>query len=323
MKIKYIVSLLLSLSMSLSLISCNFLKKDGVEDITEEETSDVVEETEKVKYVYKTKYVDFEFVSDKEKAEWKSALVSLLSNPRSELYENEEGKVSSSCPYPDRPSIAKGYQIALFDINVDGVPELLVNEGGGSAGNAFYYVYDILSGEEIGTLDGGHDNAWCIYFNQSTGKYEAIGQFEWRIGWMGKTRFVGKAEITNTMAGIDAYLYESSLMVATYDIDAAEVELSDEDKENGIQSAWEEVYPGVKFWVNGDSATIEEYFAAQDNFTENYIRIPETGILLFAWDDVADKDDSTDVRAEKMADALLASKQKFLSGSLEALEIEN
>ena len=200
----------------------------------------------------------------------------------------------------------------MFDINVDGTPELLVNAGGGSAGNAFYYVYDIISGEEIGTLEGGHNNSWCNYFNQLTGQFEAIGQFEWRSGWMGKIRFVNKATITNTMAWNDTYLHETSLMCAYYDIDAAEVELTDEEVDAGIHSSWEEIYPGVRFWVNGDSASIETYFDAQDEFTENYIRITETGIQLIDWDDVTSEEDSVAVKMEKMAEALISSEQAFI-----------
>jgi len=102
------------------------------------------------------------------------------------------------------------------------------------------------------------------------------------------------------------------LMCAYYDIDAAEVELTDEEIDAGIHSSWEEIYPGVRFWVNGDSASIETYFDAQDEFTENYIRITETGIQLIDWDDVTNEEDSVAVKAEKMAEALISSKQAFI-----------
>ena len=318
MKIKFTLIILLAMVVCMSCFGCS---KDTSADDTNMSNSDEttsesnVEETEKVKYIYRTKYIQFEFVSDEQKAEWQNALASLLNNEKNPIYEKGEGLTGYSYLYPDKPCIEIGYQLALFDINVDGTPELLVNAGGGSAGNAFYYVYDIISGEEIGTLDGGHDHSWCVYFNQSTGKYEAIGQFEWRSGWMGKIRFVNKATITNTMAWDDTYLYETSLMCAYYDIDAAEVELTAEEIEEGIHASWEEIYPGVRFWVNGDSASIGTYFNAQDEFIENYIRITETGIQLIDWDDVTSEEDNVAIKAEKMATALISSSQKFIAPS--------
>lgn len=272
------------------------------------------EGTGKVKYIYQTQYVDLAFVSDEEKNEWKSALVSLLNNEKTPVCEQGEEAEEYSYLYSDRPCIEAGYQLALFDINIDGTPELLVNVGGGSAGNAFYHVYDLMSGEEIGTLNGGYDNSWCIYFNRSTGQFESIGQFEWRSGWEGKIRLVNKATITDTLAGSSKYLYEETQLCAYYRIDAVSVELTEEDEktDSAIQSAWEEVCSGARFWVNEDHATIETYFKAQDRFTENHIRIAETGMQLVDWDDVANGDGGIATQAEKMADALLSSSQKYV-----------
>lgn len=287
-------------------------ESDGAFEAASVEKSD--ETTEKVKYIYQTKYVDFAFVSDQQKNEWKSALVSLLNNEKTPVYEKGEGVEGYSYLYPDRPCIEPGYQLALFDVNTDGTPELLVNVGGGSAGNAFYYVYDLMSGKEIGTLNGGFDHSWCIYFNRTTGRFVSIGQFEWRSGWRGKVRLVNQATITNTMAGNSHYLYEENLLCAYYEIDAASVELTDEEQETNpaVQDNWEEIYTDVRFWVNEDRAAIEAYFKAQDRFTENYIRIAQTGIQLIDWHDVVNDDDSIAVKAEKMADALLSSGQKFV-----------
>lgn len=315
MKIKDIIIVILIIAICILLVkNINYktAEKEASNNTNEVLTDDNNEEIEKIKYIYQTKYVDFDFVSVEEKSEWKDALVSLLNNQKIAIYDEGKGIKWYSYLYPDRPCIENGYQLALFDINTDGIPELLVNVGGGSAGNAFYYVYDILSGKEIGTLDGGHSNSWCIYFNQLTGMYEAIGQFEWRSGWMGKIRLVHKATITHTMGGNDKYLHETSLMYAYYDINAVEIPLTKEEIENGIYSSWEEVYTGVQFRVNGDSASIEEYFEAQDNFIENYIRIVETGIQLIDWNDVTNNDDDVATKAEKMAIALISSEQQFV-----------
>lgn len=301
MKIKYALIILLSIVICISCFGCNEVTDAGDATVG---NSDVTTsgETEEVKYVYRTKYVQVEFVSDEQKTEWKNALVSLLNNEKIPNY-NSDGSVEYSSLYPDRPCIERGYQLALFDINTDGVPELLVDVGGGSAGNAFYYVYDIVSGKELGTLDGGHDNSWCIYFNQSTGKFEAIGQFEWRGGWSVKMRLVNKATLTNATDSDGACLNETSWMYAYYNEE--------------LEHAQEEKRAEVEFRVYEESASMEEYFAAQDDFTENYIRIAETGIKLIDWNDVTSDGDDVALKAEKMATALIAANQKFIAPSQE------
>lgn len=61
-------------------------ESDSISEAASAEKSD--DEPEKVKYIYQTKYVDFAFVSDQQKSEWKSALVSLLNNEKTPVYES-------------------------------------------------------------------------------------------------------------------------------------------------------------------------------------------------------------------------------------------
>lgn len=291
----------------------------GASDEASETETEAQAETERIRYVYKTKYLDFDFISEEEMAEWKDSLVSLLNNEKTPIYDADGGVVDYSVLYPDRPCVENGYDVALFDLNTDGTPELLVNMGGGTAGNAFYYVYDLISGEEIGNMDGGHDNEWCVYFNHETGAYESIGQFEWRSGAHGKHRFVNRATVTRTMSWDTPYVDETSLLYAFYEIDAVAVDLTQEQKELGVAGAWKEIYPGVEFKVNGNHAYIEDYFEAQDHFTKTYLRISETGLRLIDWDDVTDETDDVATKAEKMAEALLSTGQRFVR-PLEARE---
>lgn len=91
-------------------------ESDSISEAASAEKSD--DEPEKVKYIYQTKYVDFEFVPDEQKSEWKSALVSLLNNEKTPVYEKGGGLDGYSCLYPDRPCIENGYQLALFDMSL-------------------------------------------------------------------------------------------------------------------------------------------------------------------------------------------------------------
>ena len=276
------------------------------------EENEQVEIIEKTVYVYKIEYMDFAFIPEQEKQAWRQPLINLLNNEKIPRYSNGGDLLGYDYLYPDSPCIDIGRSLALFDVNVDGTPELLVNLGGGTAGNAFYAVYDIYTGRELGYMDGGHDDSWCTYFNTASGIYESIGCFRWRCGWMGQTTFVNKASIPDRLSMDEPEVYEYTWIETYYEIDMVEVPLTPEEKEKGYDSAHEDVYPGVKFWVNGDLADIYTYFDAQEDFDKNYVRIAETGITLVSWDSVTEEGDDVGTRAAKMADALLSLNQKFV-----------
>lgn len=286
-------------------------QNESLESVYETESQKQAETIPNIEYIYCISYDDIQFASIETRESWREPLVKLLSN-KAIPYGSGGEIMGYTYLYPDQPCIANGYQLGLFDFDMDAVPELLVNLGGGSAGNAYYYVYDIITGELLGSLDGGFDKSWCTYLNLDTGKYEIIGQFEWRMGWQGKQRIMRKATLTNTMSDNRKILYDSSWLYAYYEIDAAELELTQEEIDAGIHASWDEIYTGVEFRVNGNESYIGTYFSEYDFFLENYIRIPETALLLVDWDDVCDYDEDQSVRAKKMTDALLSSKQQFI-----------
>lgn len=315
MRLKCLVLAVLMLAAMLG--GCGRMTADT---LTPEETSVEIgtarepAETEQVRYVYKTRYADFAFVTDGQRQTWLEPLTSLLNNEERMVFDKGGDHLYDEILYPDRPCVARGYELALFDFNTDGTPELLVNTGGGSAGNAYYYVYDIMTGEKLGELNGGHDDSWCIYFNRALGRYEAIGHFGWRYGWMGRSRMVNRAAIGKGVSNGEARLHESSLMHAYYEIDAVILDAPQEEADKQYAGDWRDVYTGAEFSVDGDSATIEEYFAAEDGFRESYTRIAETGIRLISWRDVTEDGDDVATRARKMAEALVFSEQQFVVG---------
>ena len=100
---------------------------------------------------------------------------------------------------------------------------------------------------------------------------------------------------------------------AYYEIAAAELELTQEEIDDGIHASRHEIYTGAEFRVNGNGASIYTYFSEYDFFLEYYIRIPETALLLVDWDDVCDYDEDQTIRAQKMNEALLSSRQQFIN----------
>ena len=315
--IRYVMTIL-ALAVCLCSVGCGN-RSDGLDEKASLDTAASSESSaqtdvttvEKIRYVYQTKYRDLEFLSEEEMQAWREPLVALLSNVKTEVYDACGELIGYTCLYPDRPYVVDGYSVALFDINTDGVPEVLVDGGGGSAGNAFYFVYDLMTGTELGTMDGGFDDAWCIYFNHTTGAYETIGQFGWRNGWMRRSRYVEKAVLTHKSGNVP-YLHEVSWITTCYEVDHIEIPMTDKEIEMGYQGAYAEIYPIVEFYVYGNPATLDEYLEAQDHFEENYTRIVETGLRLVRWGDVSKDEDDVVVKAEKMADALLAIGQRFL-----------
>lgn len=312
MKIKRIIIGILVIFIMIVCAGCQQeTARDCLDSTVGTESQSQGETITNVEYMYSISYKDIEFISPKTYESWRDPLAKLLSN-KAIPYGSGGEIMGYTYLYPDQPCIANGYQLGLFDFDMDAVPELLVNLGGGSAGNAYYYVYDIITGELLGSLDGGFDKSWCTYLNLDTGKYEIIGQFEWRMGWQGKQRIMRKATLTNTMSDNRKILYDSSWLYAYYEIDAAELELTQDEIDAGIHASWDEIYTGVEFRVNGNESYIGTYFSEYDFFLENYIRIPETALLLVDWDDVCDYDEDQAVRAKKMTDALLSSKQQFI-----------
>ena len=265
-----------------SFVACTQHENNQTIDLLDNTDGQITEDNQekdcddRIEHEYHISYKDIEFVSTETRELWREPLVKLLSN-KAIPYGSGGEIIGYTYLFPDQPCIANGYQLGLYDFDIDAVPELIVNLGGGSAGNAYYYVYDIMTGELLGSLDGGFDKSWCTYFNLDTGKYE--------ISWL--------------------YAY--------YEIDAAELELTQEEIDAGIHSSWDEIYTGVKFRVNGKESYIGAYFSGYDFFLENYIRIPETALLLVDWDDVCDYDEDQTNRAQKMTEALLSSRQQFIN----------
>lgn len=240
-----------------------------------------------------TKEYESIYISDQEKAAWFDPLARLLSN-QEELIEDEYGRgLGYAPPYPDRPSISDGWGIGLFDINIDGVPELVVDAGGGSSGCNLYYLYDIFSGEQIDDISGTSENdSWGLYYNLENDQYFPLGRYSYRGGWGSNSHFTVTVRYDETEKQYKhILLFFSRYYYEEYDGDEAYVE----------------------FRVNDEPTDSEGFQYHERIFYQENCLLPNTGIKFYDWHEVSDQDDSYEERAEKMARMLLyGSGQRFV-----------
>ncbi len=224
------------------------------------------------------------YVTPDQKESWRKPLEKLLANV------GDRFDVSENPVYKDVPSIPMGYDCALLDVNFDGTPEVIINFGGGTAGNATYSIYDLHTGREIGDFDGAIEDAWCVYYDTATKTLCHMGEYRLREGWDMSHHLLASLEYH-----LDDNQYRGHgklLKTDVVDHSGAVVRCSYE--------------------IDGKFATAEEYEAAYDEFHQNYLMREGTEMVVISWWDVTDDEDDAKTRGKKMAEALLSSDQVFV-----------
>ncbi len=251
------------------------------------------------------------FVEESQKQTWEEPLAKLLANV--EVPYGEKGEILGEEPIdPDSPSVPMNYCCGLLDVNLDGVPELLVHPFGyfGSSGCATYYAYDIHTGQKIGEIDDGcGEDTWCVYYDIQEERFRLVGQYWLRGGWSARDRYLSFLTYYAELGeyGNDIYLH------TFHHIDANQEILEDPDPTDSYYVAtWEEIYSNTSYFVDGEMVYLDDYYDAYDRFVADHIRIPETTLQLIRWDDVSEDEDSYEEKAKKMAKALISTDQKFL-----------
>ena len=248
---------------------------------------------------------NFYFLSDREKESLREPLIALLSNETKEIYaDTARGEIIGFEPYdPNAPTIPEGYRCGLYDVSGDGIPELLVHPRGfyGSSGTVTYFVYDVFTGKKIGEMDGANAELWCVYYFLESDELHSVGTYWRRGGWQERYRVMTVLEYDP----ISQTCHETYGLYAHLGIDKY---FDREPPEGEI----DEFYPYAYYSVEGENAYLDEYYDALDRFHATTVRIPETKLQMISWSDVSEENDDRFARAEKMADALLTSSQKFI-----------
>lgn len=248
------------------------------------------------------------FVSDEEKQQWIEPLTKLIANEKSIPIVDEDSIMGYLPPDSDSPSIEKFHECGLLDVTGDGIPELLVRPWGwfGSSGTTGYYIYDIYTGQMLGQIEGGNGGTWCAYYCMETDKILFVNQYWLRGGWAYRERFLSAIEYSEEKGYIDrVYLY------ASYVIDGETQNIIDEDPDDGIyQAEWIETYPETHYRIFGQEVYLDDYYDCIDRFNEQYVRIPETKLVIISWNDYSDEERAESAR--RMAEALVSSGQAFI-----------
>lgn len=234
---------------------------------------------------------DIYFIGGEELQALREPLIKLLAN-RKEKYYQEGADVQYIPPDPDSPAIEGCYRCGLFDVTADGVPELFIPPWGfeGSSGVVDYYVYDIKTGEKIEQISTGY-GSYCCYFDTERRALALVENSGSQIGWYMKSTYL-YVRIYDSAKGE----YVSDLNIsADYVLD---VPSANENR--------------VEYFIDYKPASWHDYQDLLDRFYMNYVRIPETELTMIDWSEVSKKDDDRFVSAQKMADALLASEQKYV-----------
>ena len=229
----------------------------------------------------------YEYVSKDVKEDWRQPLIDLISN--------QADRYTEELPRPNEPGIVYGVNMGLFDINIDGIPELFVNLGGGSAGNDCYVVYDIMTGQIVSEcLDGSGDFSWSVFYNQNEKCYLPIAQCDFRGGAMGVYKQVMTAEKdAETAKYVTKTLFSASYCFKEVYLEDGSIDLEPEM---------------VSFFYDDGKGDFQGYQYAITSFYQKNCLVPHTGMILYSWD--RDEMDAFDF-VEQM---LFAGGQEFVIG---------
>ena len=299
---------LLSLLLMLCAVSCmpDERKNDpttaGCETTAAPDADDGLETVEDGVYSYEMPSLmsaKTEYVSDAEKAKWKEPLTALLSNLHAHSYTVE---VDPNAEYPeDRYMMVEGCEgVALFDVTADGIPEVAVRYAGGSAGNSYYELYDLYSKEMIGSFSSGWTDEtyygdWAIY-RSGDGNYKPFGVYNYRIGWAQTDTFFSTLE--QTPRGWEDAVRYTVVRLFVGDMASTVIDM------------------GYTFYKASAEVDKETFEADLKAFAESHTRITGTEMVSIEWRELDGYTGETPqtILAEKMAEALLQTKQRFVAG---------
>lgn len=148
-----------------------------------------------------------------------------------------------------------------------------------------------------------------FYYNTEYDDLDLVGQYWLRGGWEWRDRYITEVfYVESVMECFEVQRFHTS-----HEITGEQTDIVDEDPDDMFYTAtWVESYPSTTYYVNRQESYLDDYYAEYNQFVMTRIRIMETELILFRWDDVSNDEDDYAVKGAKMAEALISSKQEFI-----------
>lgn len=284
---------LLALTVALLTLCLSACAEWGLPDISAK-----IEYSEEKKWDMSVRDVYYADVSDYEYL--RPYVERLLANEQQAVVDYEEKSIAGwEAPDPDAPYILPSISYALYDITLDGIPEL-VTDGmgyGGSSGGTTFFVYDIITGEEIGVIGCGARGSWSTYFDFYNETLLHLSSYWLRCGWAESSRYLSgieRSESDGLYRTKDYFEY-----IITYD------EVVFPDGVRGLDMI------ESKYYAYGEEMEAEKFFLKREDFEANAKRLPQTEMISLYYSDVCPDEENLQRKAKNMAKALFSTEQKI------------
>lgn len=206
--------------------------------------------------------------------------------------------ILSVLPNGDSPA-ERAMGAGLLDLDLDGVPEVILAYPGGSAGNTCFDVRDLNTGELRGFFGAGwygdkQLGELAVYLDTETSRYIYVGQANYRIGRQTMERSVYTITLDDKGQFKDKQLFL---------------------EEYSYPADWNQTLVGdatVVFKAGGNTITHEDYFSRLEAFWQKLVKIEGTDFVCIDFDDV--QGETNEEIAEAVADSLVNSTQEFVKG---------
>lgn len=255
-----------------------------------------------------------EYVSPAERETWRAPLERLLSNVLLPVRE-ERGSIGYA-PAVDEsaPAIEEAYAYGLYDLTLDGVPELVTVPAGGvgTTGSCLYTAYDILTGEHVATLSSVYGEPLVTCYRTEDGSVCSASEYLFRRGSLTAVWVLFTVcEDKETSEYSTRYYGQEHLrahFVYRKEGESGRVTIST-SPQGGV------LHEKELYYVDENAVTAEEYYAALSALQRTLIPLPATEMTLLPVERVPLGVGKQEYLAwgRDVADALLSLDQEFLA----------
>ena len=328
MKIRAVFSCLsLLLALLLLLTGCSGKRPAAPDETDTPETDVEIDAPNKEEVEYRLVIDSVDYITEEEKEAWRPHLIRRLSYI--------EGLSDENLPEGEY-AIENGQFYALFDLDLDGVPEILtgfLNFGSGFATTYPYFfssAYDLYTGRQVGADHFSVCNNLAVFYNEEKGTYEVysmdheFSNFRSEHSY-GGTFFIERVEKLYEHTWFPGEGFPSETAVPHF---VTTQYLSTDLSTKGMFSAetvaeteraeelhrYVTVYHDPSFIYDGEPCEYHEFYGELLHFMNTRIRLSETQLQYVRTrfrDELARSQDIPAI-AEALADELLSLDQQFV-----------